>query len=263
MAKQQADGPASGFDLAGQVALVTGASGGIGAACARALAQAGATVVGSDLRPAARGDAHGAPFVPCDITSQEQVASLFERVGREWGGPDILVHCAGVLEPIARTVDQSLEGWEHVWSVNARGAFLCCREAGRHMVPRRRGAVVVVGSVAGLVGIPGSNAYGPTKAAVTHMARNLACEWARLGIRVNCIAPGYVATDMSRALFDRAPAAQEAALRRVPMGRLGSAQEIAQAAVFLCSPWASFITGAVLPVDGGWSAFGGPDRGGA
>ena len=125
------------------------------------------------------------------------------------------------------------------------------------MLAQRSGAIVNIASVAGLVGIPGSNAYGPSKAAVAQMTRSLACEWARFGVRVNAVAPGYVDAPMAHELF-RNPHTQEAALSRVPMRRLGATAEIAAAVAFLCSPLAGYITGAVLPVDGGWSAFGGP-----
>ncbi|HVL59472.1 MAG TPA: SDR family oxidoreductase, partial [Burkholderiaceae bacterium] len=128
------------------------------------------------------------------------------------------------------------------------------------MLPAGAGAIVNIGSVAGLIGIPASNAYGPSKAALAHLTRSLACEWARRGIRVNCIAPGYIDTGMARGLFGTGGSLQRKAIERVPMARLGEPSEIASVALFLCSPLSSFITGAVIPVDGGWSAFGGPSR---
>jgi NAD(P)-dependent dehydrogenase (short-subunit alcohol dehydrogenase family) len=176
------------------------------------------------------------------------------------GRVDALINSAGILEPVRRTIDQTVADWDRVIAVNARGTFLCCREAGRAMLAQRSGAIVNIGSVAGLLGIPASNAYGPSKAAVAHMTRSFACEWARFGIRVNCLAPGYVDAPMASELFGGDPQALAAALKRVPMGRLGTAQEIAHVALFLCSPLASYVTGAVIPVDGGWLAFGGASR---
>ncbi|MGJ7531404.1 SDR family NAD(P)-dependent oxidoreductase [Variovorax sp. GB1P17] len=257
--------PPANMQLQGKVALVTGGASGIGHACCEALRSAGATVVAADLRFGQQpegGDTQAAAQMPgnrmpCDVSSEASVAALFARVLALHGRIDLLINSAGIIERVCRTVDQSVEDWERVVSVNAKGTFLCCREAGRAMVAQRSGAIVNIGSVAGLVGIPGSNAYGPSKAAVAHMTRCLACEWAKLGIRVNCIAPGYIDAPMAQALFDAAPAAREGALKRVPAGRFGQPSEIADVALFLCSPAAAYVTGAVIPVDGGWSAFGG------
>ena len=250
------------IDLAGRVAVVTGGASGIGRACVDALLAAGARVVAADLRFAAsrEGDSALVAEHVCDVSSEAAVGALFAATLERFGSIDVLVNSAGVIEKVQRTTDQELADWERVMSVNARGTFLCCREAGRSMVAQRSGAIVNIGSVAGLVGIPGSNAYGPSKAAVTMMSRNLACEWARFNVRVNCVAPGYIDAPMSRELFEAGAAVSDAALKRVPMARFGSTAEIANVVLFLVSPLASFITGAVLPVDGGWSAFGAPNR---
>mgnify|MGYP001431473424 FL=1 len=249
--------------LDGRVAVVTGAARGIGRSCAETLRASGATVVCADLRFAVPSAITGArepnptTELAFDVQREEEVRALFEKVQDAHGRIDVLVNCAGILEAVARTVDQHIGDWDRVMSVNARGTFLCCREAGRSMLAQRSGAIVNIASVAGLVGIPGSNAYGPSKAAVAQMTRSLACEWARFGVRVNAVAPGYVDAPMAHELF-RDPQTQEAALSRVPMRRLGATAEIASVVAFLCSPLAGYITGAVLPVDGGWSAFGGP-----
>jgi NAD(P)-dependent dehydrogenase (short-subunit alcohol dehydrogenase family) len=243
-----------------QVVLITGGAGGIGRSCADTFAAAGAEVVVADLRAAEGPDASAPEVIRCDVTREADVVGLFAQTLTRYGRIDALVNCAGVLEPVARTVDQELSAWERVIDVNLKAAFLVCREAGRAMLQRGSGAIVNIGSVAGLVGIPASTAYGPSKAALAHLTRNLACEWARRGIRVNCIAPGYVDTGMARGLFGTDEALQGMALKRVPMARLGEPTEIASVALFLCSPLASFVTGTVIPVDGGWSAFGGPSR---
>jgi NAD(P)-dependent dehydrogenase (short-subunit alcohol dehydrogenase family) len=246
-------------DFQGRVAVVTGAASGIGLACCHELLRRGAAVVGADLN-ALDFSAPLYDHLRCDVAVEADVVNLFGRVMTIHGRVDALINSAGILEPLHRTIDQTVADWDRVMTVNARGTFLCCREAGRTMLAQRGGAIVNIGSVAGLLGLPASNAYGPSKAAVAHMTRSMACEWARFGIRVNCLAPGYVDAPMSAELFSGDADALAGALKRVPMGRLGTAEEIAQVALFLCSPLASYVTGVVLPVDGGWLAFGGPSR---
>jgi len=254
--------------LQGQVDVVTGGASGIGAECVRTLRRVGVHVVAADLRfaavPMADEEADRPPGTltrqPCDVSSEEDVRALFAAVAQQHGRLDILINSAGVLEPVAKTLAQELSIWEKVISVNLKGSFLTCREAGRSMVAQRSGTIINIGSVAGQLAVPASNAYGPSKAGVAHMTRSLAGEWARLGVRVNCIAPGYIAAPMSDALFEGNEALQAAALSRVPMGRMGRPEDIAQTALFLCSPMAAYITGTVFPVDGGWSAMGGPSR---
>lgn len=241
--------------FAGQVVLVTGASSGIGRACSEGFAAAGARVFNADLHPPAQ-TAAAVPCesVHCDVASEESVAAAVAHVAQAAGRIDVLVHCAGVLEDIRRTVDQELAEWERVISVNLKGTYLCAREVGRVMTRQRSGTIITIGSAAAMVGLAGSTAYAPGKAAVSTMTRNLASEWARHNVRVNCIAPGYIATPMSHALFEAAPGGRDAALHQVPMRRLGEPADIAAAALFLASDQARYITGVTLPVDGGWSA---------
>lgn len=250
--------------LDGRTALVTGAAGGIGLAIARRLAADGARVVIAD-RDAARLQTaitelpdDAVAFV-ADISSEAGVDAMIADAVARLGQLDILVNNAGLAEPIARTVDQQLADWERVIDVNLRGTYLACRAFGRHVLPRRvGGAVVNIGSVAGLGGIPSSNGYGVSKAAVTHLTRNLACEWASKGIRVNCVAPGYIEAPMAVEMFANVHVDRSRIERRLPMQRLGQADEIAGAVSFLVSKDASYITGVTLPVDGGWCAYGGP-----
>lgn len=246
-------------DFERRVAVVTGAASGIGLACCHELLRRGALVVGADLNAP---DVSTPSFhhLRCDVASEADVMKLFERVIAIHGRVHALINSAAILEQLHRTVDQTVADWDRVMAVNARGTFLCCREAGRAMLAQRDGSIVNIASIGGLRGFPASNAYGPSKAAVAHMTRSLACEWARFGIRVNCVAPGYVDAPMSAELFSGDANALAGALKRVPMGRLGTPEEIAQVALFLCSPLASYVTGAVVPVDGGWLAFGGASR---
>lgn len=250
--------------LDGRTALVTGAAGGIGLAIARRLAADGARVVIAD-RDAARLQTaitelpDDAVALVADISSEAGVDAMIADAVARLGQLDILVNNAGLAEPIARTVDQQLADWERVIDVNLRGTYLACRAFGRHVLPRRvGGAVVNIGSVAGLGGIPSSNGYGVSKAAVAHLTRNLACEWASKGIRVNCVAPGYIEAPMAVEMFANVHVDRSRIERRLPMQRLGQADEIAGAVSFLVSKDASYITGVTLPVDGGWCAYGGP-----
>lgn len=250
---------ASPWDFCAQVVLVTGGSSGIGRACVEAFAAAGAQVFSADLRHRDEPATATAPFesLHCDVTSEVSVAAAVAHLTQAAGRIDVLVHCAGVLEQIRRTVDQELADWERVMSVNLKGTYLCAREVGRVMAGQRKGVLITIGSAAAMVGLPSSNAYAPGKAAVSTMTRNLATEWARFNVRVNCIAPGYIATPMSQELFEAGAGGMDAALRQVPLRRLGEPGDIAAVALFLASSQARYITGVTLPVDGGWSASGG------
>lgn len=257
--------PSAPLDFSGKVAIVTGGGSGIGKACVALLQDSGATVIAVDVRFGAESEGGSVSDRDqrqkvCDVTSEDDVRAVFSEVVTQYGRIDHLVNCAGIMEKVSRTIDQNASDWELVMSINAKGTFLCCREAGRVMLKQRSGSIVNIGSVAGMIGIPGSNAYGPSKAAISHMTRSLACEWAYFGVRVNCIAPGYTDAPMAHMLFDDKQEVLNMSLKRVPAGRLGQPEEIAQAVKFLLSPLASYITGAVLPVDGGWAAFGGASR---
>ena len=141
--------------------------------------------------------------------------------------------------------------------MDVTGTYLMCKSVGAHMVKRRAGAIVNISSIVGLAGFPRRNAYGAAKAGVIMLTRSLASEWGAMGIRVNCIAPGYIRTPLVVALIDARKVDIERVERRTPMARLGRPEEIAQAAAYLSSDWSSFVTGATLSVDGGWAAFGG------
>src|SRR5215213_7371789 len=241
------------------VALITGAAEGIGWATARAFAGAGYRVVLADLRaePAAMRALELGPDhigVGCDVANEAAVVAMFERVARECGRLDALVNNAGIGSPHVPTTEQDAHAFEHVMRVHLTGAFLVSREAYKLMAPRG-GAVVNISSIAGLGGLPRRNAYGAAKAGIVAMTRSMACEWASDGLRVNAVAPGYVGTALVRKLADEGFLDEDRLRRRVPMGRLAKPEEIAAAILFLCSPAASYVTGAVLSVDGGWTAF--------
>lgn len=247
----------------GKVAVVTGAGDGIGWATARRLARDFAHVVVADLRPDAAqrraaelGEAHAG--IACDVSSESDVVSLMRQVRERFGRIDALVNNAGIGEQSVMTLEQTVEAFDRVLAVHLRGTFLASREAARIFVEQQSGAIVNISSIAGLHGHPGRNAYGAAKAGISSMTEAMASEWARDGIRVNAVAPGYVLTDLVKDLVAKGALNLGNIEERTPMGRTARPEEIAEAIAFLASERASFITGVTLPVDGGWLAFGAP-----
>ncbi|MDE2516388.1 MAG: glucose 1-dehydrogenase [Rhodospirillales bacterium] len=244
------------FDLTGKVAVVTGAGRGIGRAIAGALAEAGARValVGRDaarLAEAARQLPHGAFAAAADIADEAAVIGLRDVVLGRAGRIDVLVNNAGVNPIYAGIEKTSLADWQNIIGVNLSGVFLCCKYLGGAM--GEGGAIVNVSSVAGHVGLRRSVPYCASKGGVELMSKALALDWAKRGVRVNCLAPGYVDTDLTHGLITHDTLA-ETYRAHIPMGRFGVPRDMAGAALFLASPASAYMTGQSLIVDGGWTA---------
>lgn len=241
--------------LAGKVALISGAASGIGRETAALFAREGAKVAGGDIAPFPA-DFPGLPLC-LDVTREEDWEEAFAAAERELGPVDVLVNAAGIAES-GSIEEASLESWRRVMAVNAEGTFLGCRAAVRAM-RGRGGAIVNISSAAGLVGDPRLAAYCASKGAVRLLTKSVAlhCARAGLGIRCNSVHPSFAETPMLERMFAAArdPARLRAGLERAsPLGRLGTAVEVAEAILFLASDAASFITGAELAIDGGLTA---------
>jgi NAD(P)-dependent dehydrogenase (short-subunit alcohol dehydrogenase family) len=244
-----------------QVALVTGAAAGIGWATARRFAAAGHAVALLDLRlDLARERAaelgENSLALQCDVSSEDEVKEAIGAVLDRFGRLDAVVNNAGIGNPHVPTLEQDVESFERILRIHLSSTFMISREAARIMLEAGRGTIVNISSIAGVTGLPRRNAYGAAKAGIIAMTRSMACEWAGGGIRVNAVAPGFVATELVRRLEEDGSINIPRLESRVPMGRLARPEEIAEAIFFLCSPAASYITGSVLSVDGGWAAFG-------
>jgi NAD(P)-dependent dehydrogenase (short-subunit alcohol dehydrogenase family) len=240
------------FDFNQKAALVTGGNSGIGAAVVELLTELGAEVCVADINVG--DDAH---FLQGDVSSEADVSRMTAAALEQLGSIDILVNCAGIADTNMPTVAQQPGTWQRIVNVNLIGTLLMCQAVGAHMVQRRRGAIINISSVTGLDAFPRRNAYGASKAGVVMLTKSLASEWGGSGVRVNCVAPGYIRTPMVTALIEAGKIDVDRIQRRTPLARMGRPSEIAQAVAYLCSDWAAFVTGATLSVDGGWTAFGG------
>ena len=240
------------FDLTGRTALVTGASGGIGGAIARALHGSGATVALSGTREgplqelaASLGDR--AHVVPADLSKPEAAAALVKDAAAAMGSMDILVNNAGITRDNL-FMRMSDDEWGRVMDVNLTSVFRLSRAALRGMMKARWGRIVTITSVVGSTGNPGQGNYAAAKAGLVGMSKSLAYEVASRGITVNCVAPGFIATPMTDSLTDDQ---KGKILSQIPAGRMGAPEEIAAAVLYLASPEAAYVTGATLHVNGG------------
>ena len=250
------------LDLANKTAVVIGGTSGIGLALARGLAQAGANVIPTGRREelvrkaSAEVQALGRRSLAetSDVTDSPSLERLLESACAEFGSVQILVNCAGRTKKMP-TLDFPESEWDAIFETNLKGTLRGCRVFGRHMIERRYGRIINIGSLSSLVGLFEVAAYGASKAGVASLTKTLAIEWASSGVCVNALIPGVLRTDMNTALLDGTERGKEFLLR-TPMRRFGKVEELVGAAVFLASDAASFVTGHLLVVDGGILASG-------
>lgn len=248
------------FDLSGRTAIVTGAASGLGAACAEAMAEAGANVVLADVdgdglsrtQESIRAVGRQSLSVICDITNEAAVDEMVNRAITTFGGIEILINNAGIGDPEPLQVHEyPTEHWNKVVAINLNGQFFCARAALRHMVPAKRGKIINIASMWGLVGPSGVfplPAYAATKGAMVNLTREMALQYAPLGITVNAICPGFYRTNLGP--FDD-PDFMKAITDFTPMGRIAEPHEIKGTAIYLASAASDFVTGLMLVADGG------------
>ena len=248
------------FDLNGKVALVTGGNGGIGLGMALGLAKAGARVVvaarnaekSAAAVEALRAAGSDSFALVADVTDEASVTALFDAVAERCGRLDILINNAGTT--VRKPVDQlALAEWNSVMDTNLTSAFLCCRAAYPLMQRAGGGKIVNIGSMASIFGMPYAPAYGASKGGIVQLTKAMAASWAKDGIQVNAVLPGWIQTDLTDGARAQVPGLNDRVIARTAAGRWGQPQDLAGIAVFLSSAGSDFITGTAIPVDGGYS----------
>ena len=249
------------LNFVGKNVLVTGGASGIGKATAKLFANIGARVAISDIDETKAksvalelGKEH--VLAPGDVTNEKSVSEILSVAKTGLGAIDVLINCAGVSDVVLPTLEQDIDQWQNIIDINLTGTYLTCRAVAPDMLNKGAGAIVNISSISGLVGMPYRNAYTASKHGVAGITKTLASEWGQHGLRVNAVSPAYVLTPMVQKLIDSGKLDTKLLQRRTPMGRLAAPEEVANAMIFLASPLASYINGAVLPIDGGWTAYG-------
>ncbi|MFD7959066.1 SDR family NAD(P)-dependent oxidoreductase [Streptomyces ardesiacus] len=250
------------YDFTGQVAFVTGASSGMGLATTRAFAQAGAAVGLADIDETAVFTAvkeltdagHRALALVGNVTDEDQVAAAVDRTVETFGRLDMAYNNAGIMPPPTDAADESAEQFDRVHNINLRGIWAAMKHELRHMRDQGSGAIVNCSSLGGLVGNPGRAAYHSTKHGVIGLTKSAALEYGPRGVRINAVCPGTISTPMVDAMVEGGELDRTQAEAGQAIDRLGTADEIAQAVLWLCSSGASYVTGIALPVDGGYTA---------
>jgi NAD(P)-dependent dehydrogenase (short-subunit alcohol dehydrogenase family) len=249
------------YDFSGRVALVTGAASGMGLATVWAFCESGATVVMSDIRQdilyreadTLKAEGYSVKTALCDVSDEEQVRHMIEETVREFGQLDAAYNNAGIQSPIAETADASSEEFDRVNAINLRGVWNCMKYELQQMRRQKSGAIVNCSSLGGLVGIAGRGVYHATKHGVLGLTKSAALEYAARGIQINAVCPGIIRTPMVEDMLNSEPEAMNELMKLQPIGRLGEAEEVARAVLWLCSSDASFVTGQALAVDGGYT----------
>jgi len=245
------------FDLSGRVAAVTGGARGIGRACADALQEMGCQIALLDILPdrleqSAREMAQGTIGVACDVTSSAEVSGAFDKVKQEFGRLDVLVNSAGICI-WHEAEDMTEDEWDKVMDINLKGTFLTCQAAGRIMIDQKGGSIINIASMSGsIANRPQSQCgYNSSKAAVMHLTRSLAVEWAPHNVRVNSISPGYTLSELTKQF----PQYFDGWMPYIPMGRMAQPEELVGAVVYLASDAASYTTGHDMIIDGGYTCW--------
>ena len=246
------------FDLTGKVAIVTGGNQGIGLAISRGLARAGAAVIianrraeeGAKAAESLKKEGLNAASIPTNVSDESSIAAMVSRVMTNHGKIDILVNNAGVIvrKPAE---DFTREDWDHIMNTNLRGVFFCCQLVGREMIKQKKGKIINISSDASLRAMAERSVYATSKAAVSHLTRCLAVEWAKYNINVNAIGPGPTITPLNKKYYAENPDKLQETIQSIPMGRTGDTSDYMGAAVFLASEASNFMTGQTLLIEGG------------